>query len=188
MKLHEEFKLYENMWKDEDTEVVGLKEASPTKDFFTWTVGSKTYNIVNNVELRAYIKAAVQDKLTNDIANYPEDDINSEWRATYDTFKELIAFYEMKTPKDSAFINRLNVLRHRTLGDLHKSYDQQALQQDVSALAETCVKQFIDKMKTLTTFFDYNINKSYCQNPIDTIKEELIDLGMSLAHPNYHIN
>ncbi len=77
------------------------------------------------------------------------------------------------------------MLKERILGDLHLDYDKQQVQQEVETLATACVDQFLKKMKRLTAFYKYNIDEPYCQNPIDTIKEELVELGMSLAHPNY---
>jgi hypothetical protein len=55
----------------------------------------------------------------------------------------------------------------------------------VEVLATACMEQFLKKMKKLTAFYKYNIDEPYCQNSIDTIKEELVELGMSLAQPNY---
>lgn len=185
MKLHEEFKLIENMW-DED---VALEEAAPTTpkyDPFTWTVDTKTYDISNNAELRAYIEAAAQDRLVTNAADYaslPTDD--KQWSAIYDVFKELIAFYDAQPNKDYAFINRLHVLKDRILGDMHKYADQLELQQEISDLADACVTRFLNQMKKLTKFYKYNIDEPYCQNLIDTTKEELVKLGMDLAQPNY---
>lgn len=164
-----------------------LNEAAPTKDYFTWTIGSDSYDISNNAELRAYIKAAAAEKLATNTAKYSkytEDD--KVWFAYSDVFEELITHYETQPHINHQFINRLRVLEGRILGDLHlDDEDDQQVQQEVEALATACMEQFLSEMKKLTAFYEDNIDKPYCQNPIDTIKEELIALGMSLAHPNY---
>ena len=164
-----------------------LTEAAPTNDYFTWTVGSESYDIGNNSELRAYIKAAAEEKLSVNAAKYAQlhSDDDKVWSAYYDVFEELITYYETQKYVDHQFINRLRVLKERILGDLHLDYDKQQVQQDVEALATACMEQFLKKMKKLTAFYKYNIDEPYCQNPIDTIKEELVDLGVSLACPNY---
>lgn len=63
--------------------------------------------------------------------------------------------------------------------------DTQEIQAKVEARANVCVNYFLQKMEKLTTFYQYNIDTPICQNSIDTIKEELTKLGMSLAKPNY---
>lgn len=50
-----------------------LTEAAPTNDFFTWTIGSKSYNIQDKTELTQYIEDAAEDKLTTNAAAYAEN-------------------------------------------------------------------------------------------------------------------
>lgn len=68
------YTLVSQMTADDDdlVESKKLKEAALTKEFFTWTVGSKSYDILNNAELRAYIKAAAEEKLDTYVAKYPD--------------------------------------------------------------------------------------------------------------------
>lgn len=78
------------------------------------------------------------------------------------------------------------MLEDRILGDLPlDDEDDQPAQQEVEVLAAACIEQFLNEMKKLTAFYKYNIDQPYCQNPIDTIKEELVMLGWALAQPNY---
>lgn len=166
-----------------------LTEAAPTNDFFTWTIGSKSYDIHNKTELTQYIEDAAKDKLTTNAAAYAENsDEDKIWRAYYDVFNELITHYETQSFVHHQFIHRLRVLKDRYLRDLHLDSDTQKIQAKVEARANDCVNSFLQKMEKLTTFYQYNIDTPICQNSIDTIKEELTKLGMLLTKPNYIVN
>jgi hypothetical protein len=60
MKLHEEFKLYEDMWEDEvpaTEEALAEEETVETADPLIRTFGRKTYNLANPDELDAWVDA-----------------------------------------------------------------------------------------------------------------------------------
>ena len=181
MKLFEEFKEYEHLW-----------EAAPTNYMsapFEWSIGSNTYHIIDDTELRAYIKDAVQNELTANAAKYANDfGDDKTFMAYHNVFTELITYYENHEPKNKAFINRLNVLRDRYLGDLHQPYDKKNLQQEIAIIANECLRQFTNEMEKLSPNFKRNILEPGRQSDLDTIKEELIRLGMALAHSNSIIN
>lgn len=181
MKLFEEFKEYEHLW-----------EAAPPTNVhapFEWTIGDKTYNIIDDTELRAYLKDAVQNELTTNAAKYANDfGDDKTFMAYYNVFTELITYYENHEPVNKAFINRLNVLSDRYLSDLHSSYDKKNLQQDIAIIADACLSQFTAEMEKLSPNFKRNILEPGRQSDLDTIKEELIRLGMVLAHSNSIIN
>lgn len=84
MKLHEEFKLYEDLWEDEvpaTEEPIADEEVAVTSEPVTRIFGRKAYDLTNRDELYAWVKANTDFQAYRHPVRYRDanGNITSDW-------------------------------------------------------------------------------------------------------------
>lgn len=182
MKLHEEFKEYENLW-----------EATAPPNFIR-TLGNKNYNLNNTNELKAFIDDSLEAEVQKDPNRFDDDGYNRTeyWSACYDIFKDLIDSF--KNDPDAEiyyrnFINKLYKMRDKYLDEIEDTYDtnKQDVKAEIIKLAKLHVQNFINDLHKVGKYNDYsgsnvstNLHQPYMPELIEDVEDELFDLGKSL--------
>ena len=183
MKLHEEFKEYEQLWEAK----------TPAVTTFIRTLGTKSYNLDNPTELKAFIDDSLAAAVKKAPKKYAND---SYYRDKYQTmcyyvFEDLINSFKnsINTEIHRDFINKLYKLRDKYLDDIHDTNDQdrKTAKAEIAKLAEQCVKSFINDLHKIGTYKDYsgnnidvNIESSYMLETIEDATDALSTLGKAL--------
>jgi hypothetical protein len=189
MKLHEEFKEYENLW-----------EATAPPNFIR-TLGNKNYNLNNTNELKAFIDDSLVAAVKKDPAKYANDNFHRDayWSTCYKIFEDLINSF--KNDPDAEiyyrnFINKLYKMRDKYLDEIEDTYDsnKQDVKAEIIKLAKLHVQNFINDLHKVGEYNDYrgsnvgtNLHQPYMPELIEDAEDELFDLGKSLL-VNYWID
>ncbi len=111
MKLHEEFRLYEDLWEDEvpATDEAITEETVETSDPLIRTFGRKTYNLANPDELDAWFKANFEFQQKRYPDKYRNNgSINSRWlRLRANIARNLLATLEAEGVTNPQVIDHL---------------------------------------------------------------------------------
>lgn len=112
MKLHEEFKLYEDMWEDEvpaAEDALTEEETTNAADPLIRTFGRKTYNLANPDELDAWFTANFEFQQKRYPDKYRNNgSINSRWlRLRANIARNLLATLEAEGVTNPQVIDRL---------------------------------------------------------------------------------
>lgn len=178
MKLHEEFKEYENLWE------------AATPPNFIRTLGNKNYNLNNANELKAFIDDSLEAKVQKDPNRF--DDNDEYWSACYNIFKDLIDSFKNDPNAEiyyRKFINKLYKIRDKYLDKIEDTYDTntQDAKAEIVKLAKLHVQNFINDLHKVGIYNDYrgsnistNLHQPYMPELIEDTEDELFNLGKSL--------
>jgi len=174
MKLHEEFKLYEDMWEDEvpaTEDSVAEVAAEEASEPVTRTFGRKAYDLTNRDELYAWVKANTDFQANRRPVRYRNADgtITSDWiRLRSRIAKNLLASLEAEGITNPTVLDNLQRIATGNFSKFTKVFAKDEL--------NTLFSEFTSK---LSARFDAK-EMRIVNRDLDALKQKLLDMKTTI--------
>lgn len=188
MKLYEEFKLFEEMWdklpENENTDTAN-NTLDETKEFYK-TLGRKKYNLQNDIELQAYIKARVAFN-NSKYKSYKPTPVQAA-ADELDTINSLLAAL-IKQNAPETLINKLYSVQIQTEHKFRQEKNKQWVQNNTKMLKINLCAAIKDKMQLFDYIIDPTVvNDTNIEDELSNIVSKYISAHIAYVEANSGAN